>query len=199
MEDIIMQRKRNGFLTFCFSCLPGAGQMFLGFFKEGLSLMTAFFGLIFLISWLGIESLLFLIPVIWFYAFFDALNKNSLSDSDFGQLEDHYLFVNGFDEFKGFSLSKYRVVAAILIILLGINLLCNNVVDILTTFGFTISYEAHQFFFRYIPQMGIAVLIIAAGVYLITGKRNTLNQDHISDEEKSFLDHSSDENEGGEM
>ena len=38
-----MKRKKGKFLTFCFSCIPGAGQMFLGFFKEGVSLMTMFF------------------------------------------------------------------------------------------------------------------------------------------------------------
>lgn len=181
-----MKRKRNGFLTFCFSFLPGAGHMFIGFFKEGVSLMSAFFGLICLTSWLEIEPIIFLIPVIWFYSFFDAMNKNSLSDSDFEQLEDHYLFVNGLDEFKGFSFSRYRAAAAVLIILFGISLLCNNMVDLLATFGFTFSYEAHQIFFRYIPQMVIAVLIIAAGIYLIVGKRDTLEQD--LSEEESLLD-----------
>lgn len=191
-----MQRKRNGFLTFCFSCLPGAGQMFLGFFKEGVSLMAVFFGVCLLVSWLSIDPLLFIIPIIWFYSFFDALNKNSLPDSDFEQLEDHYLFVNGMEEFQGFSLSRYRLVAAVLLILLGINLLCNNVIDIMAAFGFSLSYEIYQIFFHYVPQLIIAVVIIAVGVYLIIGKRKTLDQD-LSNEEQNYLGGSSDENEGG--
>lgn len=193
-----MQRKRNGFLTFCFSCLPGAGQMFLGFFKQGISLMIVFFGLICLTGWLDLPPFIFLLPVIWFYAFFDALNKNALPDNDFEQLEDHYLFINGLDDFKGLSLSRYRIVAAVIIILLGINLLCNNLVDLLATFGFTFSYEIHQIFFYHIPQMAIAILIIAAGVYLIMGKRKTLEQD-LTEEEQSFLNNSSNENEGGDF
>lgn len=170
--------------------------MFLGFFKEGTSLMLAFFVLTALVTWLEVPGILFLIPVIWFYAFFDAMNKNSLPDEEFSQLEDHYFFVNGLEDFKGFPFSKYRTAIAILIILLGINLLCNNVVSLLATFGFTFSYEVHQIFFRYIPQMAAAVLIIAAGIYLISGKKQTLKQD-LSEEEKRFLDKQADENEGG--
>ena len=34
--------KKNGFLTFCFACIPGAGQMYYGYMKRGLSLITLF-------------------------------------------------------------------------------------------------------------------------------------------------------------
>ncbi len=38
-----MTRKKNGFLTFIFSLLPGAGEMYMGFFKQGMSIMAIFF------------------------------------------------------------------------------------------------------------------------------------------------------------
>ena len=41
-----MTKKRNGFLRFCCSLLPGAGEMYMGFMKMGLSLMSMFFGII---------------------------------------------------------------------------------------------------------------------------------------------------------
>ena len=41
-----MTRKRRGFWLFIFSLVPGAGEMFLGFFKQGISVMTVFFALI---------------------------------------------------------------------------------------------------------------------------------------------------------
>ena len=37
-----MSRKKSGFLTFCCSLLPGAGEMYLGFLKQGASIMTLF-------------------------------------------------------------------------------------------------------------------------------------------------------------
>ena len=197
MENI-MQRKRNGFLTFCFSCMPGAGQMFLGFLKEGTSLMFIFFSVIFLAHFFQSDAMLIVLPVVWFYSFFDALNKNSLPDEDFYKLQDHYIFVNGLDDFKGFSFSKYRVVAAILIILFGLNLLFNNLVDIMVLLGIAFSYETHQMLFHYIPQVIIALLIIAAGAYLIVGKKHTIEQE-ITDDESIFSDINSDNNQGGEF
>lgn len=37
-----MTRKKRGFWTFCFSLIPGAGEMYLGFMKRGLSMMCLF-------------------------------------------------------------------------------------------------------------------------------------------------------------
>lgn len=191
-----MQKKRNGFLTFCFSCLPGAGQMFLGFLKEGTSLMFIFFSMIFLSDFFHIRGLFIVLPVIWFYSFFDALNKNSLSDEEFYNLEDNFILVNGLDDFKGFSFSKYRTIAAILIILFGLNLLFNNLVDIMVLLGIAFSYETHQMLFHYIPQIIIALLIMVAGAYLIIGKKRIIEKD-INDEEKILSDITPDENQGG--
>ena len=46
--------KRSKFWTVVFSFLPGAGHMFMGFMKQGTSIMVAFFGLYLVSSWLGI-------------------------------------------------------------------------------------------------------------------------------------------------
>ena len=37
-----MKKKKNRFLLFCFSFLPGAGEMYLGFMKTGISLLSIF-------------------------------------------------------------------------------------------------------------------------------------------------------------
>lgn len=37
-----MARQKNKILMFLFSLIPGAGQMYMGFMKQGLSLMTIF-------------------------------------------------------------------------------------------------------------------------------------------------------------
>ena len=37
-----MTKKKGKLLTFCWSLIPGAGEMYLGFFKQGISLMAAF-------------------------------------------------------------------------------------------------------------------------------------------------------------
>lgn len=169
-----MKQKRSGFWTFFIACIPGAGQMFLGFFKEGISLMVLFFGLLGLADWLYVDALHYLNVVIWFYAFFDTLNKNSLPDEEFSALEDHYFFVESAEEFQGFSLKKYRNALAVVLIFLGLYLLSNNIISILASFGFVVSYELHQLLTHYLPQMVVSVLVIAAGIYLMVGKRASL-------------------------
>ncbi len=87
-----MIRKRSKFWTFIFSCMPGAGQMFSGFMKAGLSLMVLFFGVIAVSSVLNLGSLLYALPVIWFYAFFDSISRSFLPDEEFYSQQDEWLF-----------------------------------------------------------------------------------------------------------
>ncbi|MBE3518939.1 MAG: hypothetical protein IMW97_01390 [Firmicutes bacterium] len=56
-----------------FSVVPGAGHMYLGWQERGLAFMASFFGALFLMDWLHLSFFLFMLPVIWFYSFFDAL------------------------------------------------------------------------------------------------------------------------------
>ena len=64
---------KNGFLTLCFSFFPGAGQMYQGYMKRGLSQVILF------VIPLIVGSFLFPIVmvfsgVVYMYSFFDSLN-----------------------------------------------------------------------------------------------------------------------------
>lgn len=171
-----MKKKKNGFLTFCFSCFPGAGQMFLGFPKEGVSLMGLFLGIIAFTSFMQFDAFIYLLPVIWFYAFFDGINKNSMTEEEFMQLEDHFLFVDISDEFQGFPLGKFRNILAVILILLGMNLLLRNIIAIMGQIGVDFPYYVVELIlYDDIPRVIAALLIIAAGIHLITGKKRSLN------------------------
>lgn len=68
--------------------VPGAGHMFLGYQRKGLIIMGAFFFSVFFMGWLGISLLLFLLPLIWFYSFFDTMHivdgtKEEVKDQEF--------------------------------------------------------------------------------------------------------------------
>ncbi len=72
-------------ITLGLSLIPGAGHMYLGHQRKGLSYMGIFFFTIFFMGWLNLSFLLFLLPLIWFYAFFDAfhiVNGNEVEDMD---------------------------------------------------------------------------------------------------------------------
>ncbi len=171
-----MIRKKNGFLTFCFSLLPGAGQMYMGFMKRGLSLMSAFFLLIFLAMLLRTEAIMLIMPVLWFYAFFDTHNLRAMPEDEFYAQEDEFLAISQLpmDKLKIFQ-NKYRNILALVLIVIGISILWNNFMDILR---YVIpSYIANALYNigYYFPQLFIGAAIIALGLYLIRGKKKELD------------------------
>ena len=56
-------KRKSGFLLFWFSLLPGAGEMYLGFMRQGLSLMGLFWGIIALTAWLELGPFLLILPI----------------------------------------------------------------------------------------------------------------------------------------
>ena len=68
---------KNGILTFLFAFCPGAGQMYQGYMKRGLSLITMFcvaFGASTLL-----EVLYVAMPIVWMYSFFDVIHQSLFS------------------------------------------------------------------------------------------------------------------------
>ena len=177
-----MIRKKSSFLTFCFSLLPGAGQMYMGFMKRGISLMTAFFLLIFLSTWLNLGPLMLAVPVIWFFGFFDTHNLRSMPDDEFYALEDKYILIPEFAKEKARTFQdKYRKILAIVLIFVGSSILWNNLYDIL---NYILPRYISEFIYRfghYFPQLIIGLAIIAFGVYLIRGKKADLDSNHTTD------------------
>lgn len=174
-----MTRKKNSFFTFIFSLLPGAGQMYMGFMKRGLSLMASFFLIIFLSVWLNIGPIMLIIPLIWFYAFFDTHNLRSMPDEEFYAMEDDYLFLPDIPKEKlQLIQSKYRNIFAIGLILLGFTILWNNIYELFQRFlPDLIRNLFYSFGYRF-PQLLIGAAIILFGVYLIRGKKVELNQEN---------------------
>ena len=184
-----MTKKKNGFLTFIFSLLPGAGEMYMGFFKQGISIMSAFFMLIFVSSWLNLGPLMLTLPVLWFYSFFHVHNLASLRDEEFYSIEDKYLF--NYDDSKIQELlgrNKGRKILAIVLILFGGSAIFDIVMQVLESilnimnidmgWYYSISYNMPQFVF------GIAIILL--GIHLIRGKKKELyeieeRQDQIND------------------
>ena len=50
-----MKKQKHGFWVFIFSLIPGAGEMYMGFKKQGISIMLLFWGTIALASITGLE------------------------------------------------------------------------------------------------------------------------------------------------
>ena len=83
-----MQKQKRGFLLFISSLIPGAGEMYMGFFKQGISIMTLFWAIIAIAGGLNISSLVIFLPVLWFYSFFHVHNLKELPEEEFYAIED---------------------------------------------------------------------------------------------------------------
>ena len=162
-----MRFKRNGFLTFCFACLPGAGQMFLGFMKRGISMMTIFFGIIALAGQFRMDLLLFGVPVIWFYSFFDTMNKNALTKEELNELPDRFLWIED-EGLHLFSKRKSRMVVAVALIVIGVYSLLQMLWDILAeVLGGKLPFWLYGGIFYDGPRILFSLAIIASGIYLM--------------------------------
>jgi hypothetical protein len=171
-----MIRKRSSFLTFCFAFLPGAAQMYMGFMKRGASLMSAFFLLIFASTWLNLGPLMFAMPVIWFFAFFDTFNLRSLPDEEFYAMEDNFILYPELVKNKAtFLHGKYRIVFALILIFIGFTVLWNNLCNMLSWALPRAVTESLYSFGRYFPQLLVGCGIVALGFYLIIGKKKDLD------------------------
>ncbi len=175
-----MTNKRNKFLTFCCSLLPGAGEMYLGFMKQGISLMSVFFLVWAVSGLLNLPALLFIAPVIWFYSFFHTHNLNSLPDEEFYSLEDDYLIhLKAFPFLTKGWLEKNRKIAAAALIVLGALLLWNYIIDFLyvTIDVFSLSSRVYMLlhaFGDFSVRAVFAVCIIVLGIHLIRSKSKEL-------------------------
>lgn len=195
-----MTRQKNKILTFLFSLIPGAGQMYLGFMKRGLSLIFYVVAIGCVAMVLTIEELLILIPPVWMYAFFDALNLNGADPEFFKTVEDNYITFVSLDILPGFKAPSFSLETKKLwgkgMIAAGMIFLSYNILTILGEFAYNLNMPAFGWFIndilRYAPRFIFAVILITSGKALITGNKRfsdtmdfTIYVNDFSDEGKN--------------
>lgn len=169
-------RQKGKFLTFCFALFPGAGHMYLGFMKMGVSLMVLFWGIMGVAILINLGVLMFILPVIWSYSFFDTLNKNSMDPEEFYQLEDRYLFDMEFAEMFPLLKKKKSIVLAAVFIVIGLAMLASNFMSLLSAILPWGLYWRLETLFQYLPRICIALVIIWIGVRMIRNKQIEIEQ-----------------------
>ncbi len=176
-----MTRKKSGFLTFCFSLMPGAGEMYMGFMKQGISIMAVFWLVVFFASFLNIGPALFILPILWCYSFFNVHNIRGMSDEEFYALEDDYLFHMDEDLFRGKLKGKQNNLLASVLIIIGVVILWHRFSGYMM---WLLPNSIYWDIMDNVPQVVIAVLLIWCGIYLIRGKKKEL--DGQAQEEKEL-------------
>ena len=172
------QQKRGKFFTFMFSFIPGAAEMYMGFMKQGLSLMA-----LFAISIVGAACGLTVlaIPVmalVWFYGFFHARNLAALPQEEFMEYSDTFIW-EGFVEDKELKISSpvIRKWAAGILILIGASLLWDNFSSIVYNLIPNRYWDLIYPIVHRIPELVVALIIIILGCRLIAGKKEEINGD----------------------
>lgn len=172
-----MTKQKRGFWTFVFSLLPGAGEMHMGFMKQGLSIMAVFWAIIGFSALINMGALLFVLPLLWFYSFFNVHNLKGLTEEEFYSIEDDYAFhLDVFMSDKQNFVKKYHNVIAIILIFIGMSILWDNsydfLIQILPQYFGNIIYMIGDM----IPQIVIGLAIILLGISMIRGKKKELDE-----------------------
>ena len=162
--------KKNLFFTFCFSFIPGAGQMYQTYMKRGLSFMILFGISIALMAIIGSPIFAIPIPIILAYSFFDTYNiRQKLIDGI--KEEDKFLF-NESDIEKIFGrIDKYKKNSFVgwVLIIIGTYLLLNSVLmPIINRLELHFIYNTLRMLMNYIPSIVIAAISIVVGVKFIS-------------------------------
>jgi hypothetical protein len=151
--------RKSKMLATLLSVFPGAGHMYLGLQKRGLQLMAAFLFSIYILDALHLSLFLFIIPILWFYSFFDALQLVSRHDRE--PLEDV--------PFVQWLLNRQKWVGLALLALGLYYLFDQTIISILDRLFPRV--EITLWLSRYLQPVIVSLLLIGGGIKLMLGSK----------------------------
>ena len=174
-------RKRNGFFVFWFSFVPGAVEMYMGFMKNGVSMLTVFV-LALTVAMQGWSF--FTYPLIgfamitWVYSFFHAWNMYRLSGDILIKMEDRYIWTEfGLTKLPKIEKEKQNKVISWGLIICGGLLVYGFLEDVIMDFVPGDYWVRVHSIISNIPSVFFAVCMILVGLKLNKEKRSELGLD----------------------
>ncbi len=172
-----MKRKKGKVWTFICSLLPGAAEMYMGFMKNGLSIMALFFACWLIPSLLRVSDVFVLFGfLIWFYGFFHARNLAACSEEELQSIPDNFVW-EAWGDFGKLQISSptLRKWGAFILILAGVNLLWGTFYSMMYSLFPEVMWMYLDPILNDVPQIVTAIIIIVIGVKLIAGKKEELH------------------------
>ncbi|WP_139488257.1 hypothetical protein [Brevibacillus dissolubilis] len=171
MEKNWEQGHKSKVLAMFLSIFPGAGHMYLGLQTRGIQFMGAFLFTFYIMDVLHLSVFFFLIPILWFYSFFDALHAvskyqpNSQMGRDIAPIE---------------WVMKRRRMFGTILVLLGMFYLADH---IFLDFLRQISPTAQIFYFiqEHFQTAVVCLLLIGGGVKLLFGRTRYEDEEYEED------------------
>ena len=168
-------KRKHGLLLFIAACIPGCGEMYQGYMKRGISILTAFCAVFALAVFLEIGALAVLMIPLWLFSFFDSYNLRAQTDTQADANPDAYLFGLSDMDSRRMSdlLRKRHSLVGWGLVILGVYVFYTTAADWVTDFfyqffdawwiGRILSYD--------VPRLAVTVGIIALGVWFIRGPK----------------------------
>ncbi|QGH34706.1 hypothetical protein GI584_11975 [Gracilibacillus salitolerans] len=159
--------RKSKMIATILSIFPGAGHLYLGLQKRGIQLMASFLFSIYILDVLNLSLFLFLIPLIWFFSFFDALQL--ANRFEYEVLEDVPIIK---------YLSNYQKWIGIGLVLLGLFYL----LDAVLMPAFADHLEAYFYidfwhlYHQYFQVTIISLLLVSVGIILAINHKKTKNK-----------------------
>lgn len=170
--------KKNGILTLLFACIPGAGQMYQGYMKRGLSLITMFCLFIILGSTTGLDALVVGCIVVYMYSFFDTLNLRAQLAAEKAPEDDYLVHFNWHDARMTQFMGESHKLVGWGLIALGAIVFYNNIImrvlgDVMWRWGQDNPvFRAIYLMLDALPQIVVCVALIVCGMWLVRGPKN---------------------------
>lgn len=185
--------KKNKILFFLFSLIPGAAHMYIGLVKRGLVIMLALVAGAGLAMMADTPAFLLVLPVLWFYSFFDAWNKYHLPEEKLTKVQDDFLFfLNAMPEnvrsdprFKKVASANVLKVGGIVAIIAGAYLIWGQIIVrvLIRLLSDTGAEILSQISYK-LPQVAVAVILIVVGIKLISHKKRELERKNNEGEDE---------------
>lgn len=190
---------KNGLLTLLFAFIPGAGQMYQGYMKRGLSLML----MCCVICVLAVlfSPIAFFLLLVFMYSFFDTLNLRAQIALGNAPADDYLVHLDPKDKrLARLLLDSHKLVGWLLIAFGALiayqNLIMNTLGDLVYRWGHSSPvFRALYLVMASLPDVVVCVVLIVCGVWLVKGPHPAKKPDASKDvpEDADFCEYHADE------
>lgn len=190
---------KNGLLTLLFAFIPGAGQMYQGYMKRGLSLMLMC--CVICVLAMLFSPIAFFLLLVFMYSFFDTLNLRAQIALGNAPADDYLVHLDPKDKrLARLLLDSHKLVGWLLIAFGALiayqNLIMNIFGDLVYRWGHSSPvFRALYLVMDSLPDVVVCVVLIVCGVWLVKGPHPAKKPDASKDvpEDADFCEYHADE------
>lgn len=164
LDDIENRRtdgQKSKVIATLLAIFPGAGHLYLGYQRRGIQLMAAFLLSIYVLDLLRLGVFVFLIPIIWFYSFFDGLQKASRQEEP---IDDQPLIPYLVNHQRWVGIGFILLGAYFIVDRVFIPTLAPQITEFL-------QIEVGRWYYEYFQILVVSIILIAGGIKLLSGSK----------------------------